>query len=181
MSDIIFFLFFARTIFSVFFKNLQTVQFKFIYRFYLSNVHVSCVSVVSRNCRKMAAERGRAPVMTARATAEWRSPSWKSEYNRVLKVFTVSLSLPAVFPLLYLSRASNRASKFPEISMYSLEMVSYLLDARTCAANATPINCWSVNNLGREWCLLITKQLWRRNPNMGENVAIAAKSVDSSA
>lgn len=98
----------------------------------------------------MAAERGRAPVMTARATAEWRSPPWKSEYNRVLKVFTAFLSLPAVYPLLYLPCASNRASKFPKISMYSLETISYLLDARTCAANATPINCRSVNNLGKE-------------------------------
>lgn len=34
---------------------------------------------VSRNCHKMAAERGRAPVMTARVTAEWRFLSWKSE------------------------------------------------------------------------------------------------------
>lgn len=60
----------------------------------------------------MAAERGRALVMTTRATAEWRSPSRKSKYNRVLRVFAVFLCLPAFHPLLYLSRAPNRASKF---------------------------------------------------------------------
>lgn len=48
----------------------------------------------------MAAERGRAPVMTARVTAEWRFLSWKSEYNCVLKVFIVFPGLPDVYLLL---------------------------------------------------------------------------------
>lgn len=36
---------------------------------------------VTRTCHKMTAKRGRAPVVTARATAEWRFGYRESEYN----------------------------------------------------------------------------------------------------